>query len=140
MAKISVIPTNSGTIKECQLELNSKLWISANEETVYCKGTASLLRFIDQTGSIRSASVAMNISYAKAVTILRMTEKQLDCKILFTKRGGKNGGKNGGGSSILTKAGRDLMMRYDLFCKEANDLIQESFNKHFDGVFLGEEE
>ena len=104
-----------------------KLWISG-ESRILGPGAVKLLAFVEKTGSLKQACFEMSVSYSKARKMVSEIERQLDCDIVHKRQGGKYGG-----STILTENGKDLVERYEAFLDECTALVNESFDKHFDG-------
>ncbi len=81
------------------MQVNYKLWIETTEK-FYGEGPQQLLLLTDQTGSLNIASKKMNLSYKKALTIIKRAEDQLGFKLLERKIGGASGG----GSRLTAEA------------------------------------
>lgn len=91
-------------------------------------GIAALLEGIEQNGSLRQAALSMNMSYNKAWSVLRESERNLG--FLLVSR--TVGGAKGGGSS-LTEKGRDFLASYRAFCDDADAQLDALVEKHFGG-------
>lgn len=91
------------------------------------KGGVQLLRGIERLGSINQAAKEMNLSYVKALKIIKKMEANLDGKILKTKIGGKDHG----GSELTPLAVKflDLFTAYEAavadFAEEQFTVIKE---------------
>lgn len=96
------------------------------EKVFYGPGAHQLLQLTVETGSLLDACRHMGISYTKGRKIISTLEQQMDCPIIQSQQGGKSGG-----GSFVTKEGRKLMDRYDIFMKEANEYLNVLFEKHF---------
>ena len=59
-----------------------------------------LLHAIDETGSLRSAALSMNMAYTKALRIIRSAEATLGFPLTVRT----TGGKGGGGSQMTAEA------------------------------------
>ena len=97
-----------------------------NESIDFGKGVAELLRRIDETGSLSAAYKGMGMSSSKAWKILRRAEADLG----FALVQGTAGGASGGGT-ILTEAGRELLMRYAAFNAAVQAAAAQAFAKYF---------
>lgn len=86
------------------------------------KGGVQLLRGIERLGSINQAAKEMNLSYVKALKIIKKMEASLDGKILKTKIGGKDHG----GSELTPLAVKflDLFTAYEA---AVTDFAEEQF-------------
>lgn len=100
----------------------------AREALFFGPGPATLLRLIDETGSVRTACVRMKLSYSKGWQILNLLEEELGAQVIDRRPGGQEGG-----SSILTGLGRDLLHRYEELASEG----QKQVNRLFDRIFEG---
>ena len=68
----------------------------------------TLLKYIDECGSITNASKKANIPYRSSLKYIEEIEKELDRSIVSTQRGGKGGG----GESKLTNNGKAILKEY----------------------------
>ncbi len=73
-------------------------------------GLVWLLDGVDRLGSIRRAAAEMDLSYVKALKMIRRLEKGLGKKVITRTSGGRDGG-----GSRLTPFGRDFIRDYDRF-------------------------
>lgn len=82
------------------------------------EGPCRLLRCVEKTGSLRSASIEMEMAYSKAIKILKQAENTLGYPLTMRSAGGKDGG-----GSILTPEGKHLLRQYEAYrdaCVKAN--------------------
>lgn len=90
------------------------------------EGPCRLLRLLEQTGSLRSAAMEMDMAYTKALKILRRAEETLGYPLTLRNAGGKHGG-----GSVLTEEAKVLLERYERYrdrCREESRAIyQEIF-------------
>lgn len=68
----------------------------------------TLLKFIDECGSITNASKKADIPYRSALKYIEDLERELNKSIVSTQRGGKGGG----GESKLTSEGKAILKEY----------------------------
>ncbi len=68
----------------------------------------TLLKFIDECGSITNASKKADIPYRSALKYIEDLERELNKSIVSTQRGGKGGG----GESKLTSQGKAILKEY----------------------------
>ncbi len=110
------------------LKLRYKIWLEKNGEKVFGDGPLDILHRVERTGSLRQAAEEINMSYSQAWNLMKDLEKRLGFNLL--KR--SVGGKRGGGSEITDKA-RELMMKFEIFRKKADQclisLYQETFKE-----------
>lgn len=98
------------------------------------RGPVQLLQGIERLGSINQAAKEMNLSYVKALKMIKKIEACLDGKILITKIGGKEHG----GAELTPLASRliDLFTAYEA---EVANFAQEQFtviNERIDALKL----
>ena len=98
----------------------------AREEIFFGPGPSTLLRLIDETGSVRTACVRMKLSYSKGWQLLNLLEEELGVAVIERRPGGQEGG-----SSKLTAEGRDLLNRYERLVSES----QRQVNQLYDIIF-----
>lgn len=106
------------------------------ERIFYGPGIHQLLTLTEESGSLSNACQRMGISYTKGRKIVATMEEQTGKLVLKTGQGGKHGGY-----SHLTESAKEFMDCYKNFQKEADQVVQELFQKHFqklDRVFLEE--
>jgi len=89
-------------------------------------GMIHLLKFIDETGSVRKASEEMQISYSKCWKLLRTMEKCLQDKVAVRQQGGA-----GGGEAHLTDTGKAFLEKYLSFEAECHANTKKLFKKYF---------
>ena len=106
----------------------TNIFFYKNDTRFFGPGPYTLLRKIEETGSIRTAAIAMDLSYAKALKMLKNAEDSLGFSLVEKQIGGK-----GGGGSKLTddaKVFLDKYKKYQEECREANQRIyNEIFSK-----------
>ena len=74
------------------------------------EGPRQLLHAIDETGSLRSAALSMNMAYTKALRIIRSAEATLGFPLTVRTTGGK-----GGGGSQMTAEAREFLAKYEAY-------------------------
>lgn len=110
---------------DIQMTCQVKLTLNKNRR-FYGPGTAQLLNLIDRTQSVKSAAAAMNISYSKALQMIRTMERGLGYKVVEKKQGG-----TGGGESFLTEEGKLFAKKYIQFNSEVEKCVREIFKKYW---------
>ena len=89
------------------------------------EGPRQLLHAIDETGSLRSAALSMNMAYTKALRIIRSAEATLGFPLTVRTTGGK-----GGGGSQMTAEAREFLAKYEAYqdaCTESRQQLYEEF-------------
>lgn len=108
------------------LDFNLKIFITYNNQKVFGNGILTLLKYIDEYGSLNLAVKKMGMSYSKAFNIIKNTEKELG--ITLTK---KQIGGNGGGGSILTSDAYMLINSYEKFYNDVLNYSKDKFKEYF---------
>lgn len=81
--------------------------VDLGPEAGFGPGKARLLELIDETGSIRRAAAAMEMSYRQAWLLVQAVEEAFGGPVVSTARGG-----SGGGGASLTDRGLAVLSRY----------------------------
>lgn len=119
-----ILPGQQGS-----LPMRARLKLSLARESVFFgPGPATLLRLIDETGSVRTACVRMRLSYSKGWQILNLLEEELGAAVVDRKPGGHEGG-----SSSLTATGRELLHRFEEFSSRTQQCAAHLFEQLFEG-------
>ena len=115
-------------------KLSFKLTIRLfKDEKAFGPGIATLLRTVEQTGSLQKAAESMGMAYSKAWKMIKSIEQLWGYPLTFRDIGGKNGG-----GSVLTPGGKLLLERYELFEAEVSENCSELFNKYYSKDFFQE--
>ena len=100
-------------------------FLDDNNEKFFGEGPARLLHGIEESGSLRSAALSMDMAYTKALKLIRNAENALGFALIRRSTGGKDGG-----GSCLTPEGKEWLQRYENYrdaCKEANNKLYLEF-------------
>lgn len=97
-----------------------------NQDLVFGPGLITLLRYIEQSGSMKEACAEMGMSYSKGWKIVNRAEKELGYELLSRRHGG-----NMGGQCEMTAQGRSLAERYEEMENEISKITIEKFVKYF---------
>ena len=104
------------------------IFLDNNGEKFFGEGPARLLRGIEETGSLRSSAMSMNMAYTKALKLMKNAEAALGFPLTTRTTGGRSGG-----GSTLTSEGKVWLARYEAYrdaCTEVNrQLIRKFFPK-----------
>ena len=98
------------------------------------EGPRQLLHAIDETGSLRSAALSMNMAYTKALRIICSAEATLGFPLTVRTTGGK-----GGGGSQMTAEAREFLAKYEAYrdaCTESGKQLYEEFFCRRKSVFF----
>ncbi len=107
------------------MQLKYKLWLDYRGRA-FGDGPARLLKGVAETGSLRKAAMELGMSYNKAWRIIHAAEERLGFPLLDRSVGGTTGG-----GSVITPEARDLMERYQAVAAEADQALEEVFQRHF---------
>ena len=102
----------------------------AKEKVFFDSRVAMLLKQIDETGSVRTPCMRMQLSYSSGWNIIRNLESQLSSPLIKRTQGGAGGGK-----SHLTDEGRSFLDLYEKFEDELREGAAGLFEKYFEGIF-----
>lgn len=97
-----------------------------NFEKFFGEGPYKLLLLVKENGSLHRAAEQMNMSYSKALRLIKNAENELKMPLLKRKIGGANGGY-----SELTENAEELINRYEKFKREVNDIAVQKFKELF---------
>lgn len=89
-------------------QIKSRIWIEANGEILLGEGRVSLLKAIDETGSLSKAAKSLGMSYKKAWSLIDAVNSRAKKPVINTSIGGKSGG-----GTRLTPYGRTLVTAFD---------------------------
>jgi molybdate transport repressor ModE-like protein len=107
--------------------LEYRLWLSTKKgKGILGEGRINLLKEIDRTGSLKSASENLKISYRKAWGNIKEAEELLGFKLVEKQRGGKDGG-----NSQLSEEGKQLLAAYDELKMDFDRSIKKITKKFF---------
>ena len=96
------------------------------EEKIFGPGIAELLERVEQTHSLRKATLEMGMAYSKAWRIVKTAENALGFPLLDSTIGGK-----GGGSATLTARGKRFLVAYRRFESVVHAYADEIFEEMF---------
>ena len=105
------------------MKIHLKLSVSNDQgEPFMGRGPVQLLQGISRLGSINQAAKEMNLSYVKALKIIKKIETCLGGKILITKIGGKEHG-----GAELTPLAVKFLNFFTAYEAEVENFAQERF-------------
>lgn len=96
------------------------------EEKIFGPGIAELLERVDETHSLRKATLDMGMAYSKAWRIVKTAENALGFPLLESTIGGR-----GGGSAKLTDRGKRFLVAYRRFESVVHAYADEIFEEMF---------
>jgi molybdate transport system regulatory protein len=86
-----------------------KLWLETDEGYVFGPGVFSLLKKIDETGTLKGAAQSLGMSYRYAWGLIRRAEETLGEPLISASKGGRLGG----GRTENTELGRHLVEDFE---------------------------
>ena len=89
-------------------KIKSRIWIEANGHILLGEGRVSLLKAIDETGSLTKAAKSIGMSYKKAWSLINAVNTRARKPVITAIIGGK-----GGGGTELTSYGRSLVKIFE---------------------------
>ena len=114
-------------MKDTQCKLEYTMFLRLKKDKIFFgPGPCILLQYIKETKSINKAAKRMNMTYTKAIKLIKLAEKELGYSLLEKQIGGVNGG-----GSILTEEGEIFLNKYVEFRKEATEAVDKIFDKHY---------
>ncbi len=108
------------------LEIRSKCWVDVDGKLVLSDWRVDLLEAVDELGSLAAAAERFDVAYRVAWGKIKEIEKRLGYPLLEGQSGGA-----GGGSTRLTPAAHELLMRYNHFRAGLAELIEQRFAEAF---------
>jgi len=103
-----------------EYKIKSRIWIETGDRVLIGEGRVSLLKAIDETGSLSKAAKLLNMSYNKAWNLIDSVNKTSDKKVTINSVGGK-----GGGGAKLTPYGKSLVTAFDSINKKCWKYLRE---------------
>lgn len=101
------------------------VFLDDQDQKFFGEGPFRLLRGVEETGSLRAASMQMGMAYTKALKLLKNAENALNCQLTMRTTGGRDGG-----GSRLTPEGEEWLRKYEAYrdaCIQANSKLYLEF-------------
>ena len=89
------------------IKVGYKLWFEVDKKPIMGPGRASLLKYINEYGSLSAAARHLNISYRHAYMLIKDLNRRCGEPIIETTIGGKDGG-----GMKLTSFGKKLLLKF----------------------------
>ena len=86
-----------------------KLWLETEDGYVFGPGIYSLLKKIDQKGTLKEAASSLGMSYRFSWGLIKRAEEKIGEPLIKASKGGRDGG----GSTELTELGRRFIHDFD---------------------------
>lgn len=105
-------------------KIKSRIWIETDNNVLLGEGRISLLKAIEETGSLSKAAKILKMSYKKAWHLVDTVNKAAKKPVIVLSVGGK-----GGGGSQLTSYGKSLIVAFDEINKNCWKFLDEQVSK-----------
>ena len=113
-------------------DIKTKIWLEKDGELIFGAGKTSILKAVDETGSINKAAKKLGMSYRHAWSYIRSIENRLGITLVIKSKGGQNGG-----GAALTEQARDLVERFETLDKKIKDFSNKCYSRIFTGSRYG---
>jgi len=100
-----------------------KVWLETEEGYVFGPGVYSLLKKIEETGTLKEAAGSLDMSYRYAWGLVKQAEQHLGSPLLDAHKGGRKGG----GGTKITELGRQFIKDFTNLIEQINQLGKTSF-------------
>lgn len=109
------------------MKVKTKLWIEDSDENlIFGGGKTEVLKLIDETGSISSASKKIGLNYKKVWSHIKILEEYVEDDMVLTYKGrGQSSG------SSLTPKAREIIQTYEILQHDVKKYAQQRFEELF---------
>ena len=107
-----------------EYKIKSRIWIEADNKILLGEGRVSLLKAINETGSLSKAAKSIGMSYKKAWSLIDAVNKRAEKPVTTSSIGGK-----GGGGAELTDYGKSLVMAFESINKNCWKFLDQEISK-----------
>lgn len=104
--------------------IKSRIWIEADGNILLGEGRVSLLKGIEDTGSLSKAAKSLGMSYKKAWSLIDAVNSRAQQPVITTSVGGK-----GGGGAKLTPYGKSLVNAFETINKNCWKFLDDQISK-----------
>ncbi len=108
-----------------------KVWLEINGERAFCPGVCRILQQIEETGSIKTAAVALERSYRFVWGKIKDVERSLGAPLVEARVGGKQEQR-----SVLTPLGKRLMQEFESLRQELFQRMDRDFGPRFQATLM----
>lgn len=106
--------------KKAGLAIQSRFWLTCDGHSLAGRGRIELLQRIAETGSIRQAAMAMQMSYRAAWDAVDAMNQRAGVTLVTRQTGGARGG-----GAVLSEAGKALVALYAKLEAEHRRLVEQ---------------
>ncbi len=107
-------------LNNSDIKVNGSLWLESKDGHFFGPGPVELLERIAETGSIRMAAAAMNMSYKKAWALVNALNAHTAKPVVIPQIGGAKGG-----GSTITDEARELIAYHRLMRKRFAEFLEK---------------
>ncbi len=107
-----------------------KLWLETDEGYVFGPGVYSLLKKIEEKGTLKEAALSIGMSYRYSWGLIKTAEEKLGEPLIKTSKGGRLGG----GSTEITKIGGRFIEDFERLRKTIDDAASHEFVIKVEGI------
>jgi len=101
------------------VRIKSRIWVDKDGQELIGPGIYSILKAIEETGSIASAARKLGYSYKFVWTYIKRLEDVLGVPLVESRRGGKERGV-----TELTEVGKILLNYYESMSREVEEVLK----------------
>ncbi len=105
-------------------KIKSRIWIEADGNILLGEGRVSLLKAIDETGSLSKAAKSLGMSYKKAWSLIDAVNSRAEKPVITTSIGGKSGG-----GTELTSYGKSLVIAFETINENCWKFLDKEISK-----------
>jgi len=105
-------------------KIKSRIWIEADDNILLGEGRVTLLKAIEETGSLSKAAKSLKMSYKKAWSLIDALNSRAQKPVVTTSIGGK-----GGGGAKLTDYGRNLVNAFETINQNCWNFLDQEMKK-----------
>lgn len=120
--KLSIDAAQIAMIKVRRARPAYKLWLETDEGHVFGPGVYSLLRKIQEKGTLKEAAASLGMSYRYAWGLIKKAEEKLGDPLISATKGGRHGG----GSTEITELGRRYVRDFERFRRMLDEVSEGS--------------
>ncbi|MBL4663359.1 MAG: winged helix-turn-helix domain-containing protein [Flavobacteriaceae bacterium] len=105
-------------------KIKSRIWIEVDGHILLGEGRISLLKAIEETGSLSKAAKSLSMSYKKAWGLIDAVNTRAKEPVINTSIGGKSGG-----GTALTPYGKSLVETFETINENCWKFLDEQISK-----------
>ena len=107
-----------------EYKIKSRIWIEVDGNILLGEGRVTLLKAIEDNGSLSKAAKSLGMSYKKAWSLIDAVNTRSQQPVITTSIGGK-----GGGGAQLTPYGKSLVNAFETINKNCWKFLDKQIGK-----------